>query len=66
MEDERVIPLMRDELGMFKSEQMTLERAIKLLPILRKRKDVERKGEKVVVKNIEAFNKGKEIATAII
>lgn len=46
MEDERVIPLMRDELGMFKSEQMTLERAIKLLPTLRKRKDIERKGEK--------------------
>ena len=46
MEDERVVPLMRDELGMFKSEQMTLERAIKLLPTLRKRKEIERKGEK--------------------
>ena len=46
MEDERVIPLMRDELGMFKSEQMTLERAIKLIPTLRKRKEIERKGEK--------------------
>lgn len=46
MEDEKVVPLMRDELGMFKSEQMTLERAIKLLPTLRKRKEIERKGEK--------------------
>lgn len=35
----------------------SLQQAIKTL--------FERKGEKVVVKNIEAFNKGKEIATAI-
>jgi len=36
----------------------SLEQAIKTL--------FERKGEKIVSKNIEAFNKGKEIATAII
>jgi indolepyruvate ferredoxin oxidoreductase beta subunit len=36
----------------------SLQQAIKTL--------FERKGEKIVAKNIEAFNKGKEIATAII
>ncbi len=38
--------LMRDELGMFKSEQANFVKAVQLLAQLRRRKDFERRGEK--------------------
>jgi poly(A) polymerase len=44
LEDKRLLPLMRDELGMFKIEQTQVAKAMQTLTLLRKRKDFEQRG----------------------
>jgi poly(A) polymerase len=45
-EDERLLRWMRDELGMFKFEQALTLKALHVEPLLAKRKDFQRKGER--------------------
>jgi poly(A) polymerase len=44
LEDKRLLPLMRDELGMFKVEQTQIAKAMQTLTLLRKRRDFEQRG----------------------
>ncbi len=46
LENEDLIALMRDELGMFKSEQMTVAKAVHLMTLYPRRKDFENRGER--------------------
>lgn len=57
LENESLVTLMRDELGMFKSEQMLVARALHMMTLLLKRREFENRGErrrKAIVTN-EAF-----------
>lgn len=63
---EELLPLMRDELGMFKLEQNLLTRGFQMVPTLAKRDLHEKKGERrrqVVLQN-EAFSIGLKICEA--
>jgi poly(A) polymerase len=46
LENEDIVKLMRDELGMFKSEQLTVAKAIQMMALIARRKDFENRGEK--------------------
>jgi poly(A) polymerase len=46
LENENTLKLMRDELGMFKSEQILVAKALQLMTLLLKRKDFEGRGER--------------------
>lgn len=46
LDDSHALKLMRDELGMFKSEQATIAKAMHLMTLLRRRGDFESRGER--------------------
>jgi len=46
LEDAKYIKLMRDELGLFKSEQEDITKALQLVALLKKRQDFEKRGER--------------------
>lgn len=58
LENKKLISWMRDEMGIFKSEQALIARAINLSNLLRRRKDFERRGDnrKRAVINNTAFD----------
>jgi poly(A) polymerase len=64
LENPRVLKLMRDELGMFKNEQVLVAKAFDLQNLLLKRKEFERRGERRrrAVVTHQAFNVAIEIA----
>lgn len=46
LEDKKILPFMRDELGMFKSEQILVAKAMHLMTLFARRKEFEIKGER--------------------
>lgn len=67
LEDKALIPLLRDELGMFKSEQTQMAKALQTLSLLRKRKDFESRGERrrASFVNTESFGLALKLADRI-
>lgn len=64
LENPELVKLMRDELGMFKNEQVLVAKAFDLQNLLKKRKDFERRGERRrrAVVTHQAFNVALDIA----
>ncbi|MCB0351145.1 MAG: poly(A) polymerase [Bdellovibrionales bacterium] len=58
LEDKKLMVLMRDELGMFKSEQMLVAKAMHLMTLFARRKEFESKGERrrAAMVSSEAFS----------
>ncbi len=46
LDNEKIVKLMRDELGMFKSEQTTVARALHLMTLLNRRGEYEKRGDR--------------------
>jgi poly(A) polymerase len=64
LEHPQILKLMRDELGMFKNEQILVAKAFDLQNLLKKRKDFEKRGERRrrAIVTHQAFNVALEIA----
>ncbi len=67
MEHPVLHPMMHNELGMFKSEQMVFAKAVQLLALLKKRREFEKRGERrrVAVVANEAFPLALKLAERI-
>ncbi len=67
LEDKALIPLLRDELGMFKSEQTHMAKALQTLALLRRRKDFETRGERrrAAFVNTDSFGLALKLADRI-